>query len=92
MLDILSPTTVDLTERGHIEVDGVCHAYLYITGYGYSTDVTQQSGLNFKITGVLLDMESPGMDFSLKAFCQEILRTSALSQDRIVESLLQARV
>lgn len=39
ILDILSPTTVDTKSRDHIVVDGVYHAYLYVTGYGYSTTV-----------------------------------------------------
>lgn len=37
--DILSPTSVDLFGRDYVVVDGVYHAYLYITGYGYSTVV-----------------------------------------------------
>ena len=39
ILDILSPTSVDYTARDYIIVDGVYHAYLYVTGYGYSTTV-----------------------------------------------------
>lgn len=39
ILDILSPTAIDTKSRGYIVVDGVFHAYLYITGYGYSTTV-----------------------------------------------------
>ena len=39
ILDILSPTTIDTKSRDYIIVDGVFHAYLYITGYGYSTTV-----------------------------------------------------
>jgi hypothetical protein len=39
ILDVLSPASVNLKEREHIEVDGVLHAYLYVTGYGYSTTV-----------------------------------------------------
>lgn len=39
ILDILSPTTIDTKSRDYIVVDGVFHAYLYITGYGYSTTV-----------------------------------------------------
>ena len=39
ILDILSPTTVDTKSRDYIVVDGVCHAYLYVTGYGYATTV-----------------------------------------------------
>ncbi|WP_295753732.1 hypothetical protein [uncultured Oscillibacter sp.] len=32
ILDILSPTTVDTKSRDYIVVDGVYHAYLYVTG------------------------------------------------------------
>ena len=39
ILDILSPTSVDTKSRDYIVVDGIFHAYLYITGYGYSTTV-----------------------------------------------------
>ena len=39
ILDILSPTTIDTKRRDYIVVDGVFHAYLYVTGYGYSTTV-----------------------------------------------------
>ena len=39
VLDILSPTVVDTKSREYIAVDGVCHAYLYVTGYGYATTV-----------------------------------------------------
>ena len=38
-MDILSPTTVDTKSRDYIVVDGVYHAYLYVTGYGYATTV-----------------------------------------------------
>lgn len=39
VLDILSPTSVDTHSRDYIVVDGVFHAYLYVTGYGYATTV-----------------------------------------------------
>lgn len=39
ILDILSPTTVDTKSRDYVVVDGIFHAYLYVTGYGYSTTV-----------------------------------------------------
>ncbi len=39
ILDVISPTSIDLTGREYIVVDGVYHAYLYITGYGYTTVV-----------------------------------------------------
>lgn len=35
ILDILSPTAIDTKSRDYIVVDGVFHAYLYITGYAY---------------------------------------------------------
>lgn len=37
LLDLIAPSSVDLTHRDYIELDGVYHAYLYITGYGYQT-------------------------------------------------------
>ena len=39
ILDILSPTAIDTKSRDYIVVDGVFHAYLYVTGYGYATTV-----------------------------------------------------
>ncbi len=39
ILDILSPTAINTKSRDYITVDGVLHAYLYVTGYGYSTTV-----------------------------------------------------
>ncbi len=39
ILDILSPTTIDTKSRDYIIVDGIFHAYLYVTGYGYTTTV-----------------------------------------------------
>ncbi len=44
ILDILSPTSVDTKSRDYIVVDGIFHAYLYITGYGYSTTPSVQAG------------------------------------------------
>ena len=37
--DILAPSSANLMNKNYIVVDGVYHAYLYITGYGYSTVV-----------------------------------------------------
>ena len=39
ILDILSPPTINTKSRDYIVVDGVFHAYLYVTGYGYATTV-----------------------------------------------------
>ena len=37
--DVLAPASVDLRHRDYIVADGVYHAYLYVTGYGYTTTV-----------------------------------------------------
>lgn len=39
ILDLISPASADLCHRDYIIVDGVYFAYLYVTGYGYSTAV-----------------------------------------------------
>ena len=52
----------------------------------------EQSARRFTITGVLLDKGNPGMDFSLKPFCQNIYRTSELLGDDIVRELVAKRV
>ena len=52
----------------------------------------EQTERRFTITGVLLDSGSPGMDFSLKAFCQNIYRTSELAGEDIVRELVNARI
>jgi len=51
-----------------------------------------EAAYGFKITGVLMDADSPGMDFSLKPFCEEIYRTSELSRDNIAEAIISSRV
>lgn len=59
----------------------------------YLDDLRQeQSAHRFKVTGILLDKGSPSMDFSLKAFCQDIYRTSQLMEDDIVRELVAKRV
>lgn len=40
VLDVIAPTTVDNGSRDYVVVDGIYHAYLYITGYGYRTHNT----------------------------------------------------
>ncbi len=52
----------------------------------------EQVARRFNVTGVLLDKGDPGMDFSLKAFCQDIYRTSQLLGDDIVRELVTKRV
>lgn len=52
----------------------------------------EQAERRFTITGVLLDSGSPGMDFSLKEFCQNIYRTSQLAGEDILRELVSKRV
>ena len=52
----------------------------------------KQTALGFTVTGILLDANSPGMDFSLKTFCRNIYRTSELMGDEIVQELVNQRV
>ncbi len=52
----------------------------------------EQAARRFTVTGVLLDKEEPGMDFSLKSFCQDIYHTSELLGDDIVRSIVSKRV
>jgi len=60
---------------------------------GYLETLRQkQRERRFTVTGVLLDKESPAMDFSLKEFCQSIYRTSQLMGDDIVRALVAKRV
>ena len=52
----------------------------------------EQVKRRFTVTGILLDSDAPGMEFSLKAFCQNIYRTSKLVGDEIVRELVNNRV
>jgi uncharacterized protein with von Willebrand factor type A (vWA) domain len=46
----------------------------------------------FTVTGILLDAESPGMEFSLTPFCEKIYRVSELTGDGIAEAVVTTRV
>lgn len=37
--DLIAPPDIDTHHADYLLIDGVCHAYLYISGYGYSTVV-----------------------------------------------------
>ena len=52
----------------------------------------EQRSLRFTVTGVLLDQENSGMEFSLKEFCQTIYHTSQLLEEDIVRSIVSQRV
>ena len=36
-MDLICPSAIDMTHRDYLVIDGVCHAYLYIAGYGYQS-------------------------------------------------------
>lgn len=52
----------------------------------------EQSARGFQITGILLDQEDAGFEFSLREFCTNVYRTSQLSRDQIAEQLVVSRV
>ena len=52
----------------------------------------EQASRRFTVTGILLDQGNPGMEFSLRAFCQNIYRTSELVSDEIVRRLVSRSV
>lgn len=49
-----------------------------------------QAEYRFTITGILLNQENAGMDFSLRAFCQNIYRTSELTGEAIVYEMVNS--
>ncbi|MDR0862995.1 MAG: hypothetical protein LBN30_09530, partial [Oscillospiraceae bacterium] len=85
ILDILAPTSIDLTRRDFIEVDGVLHAYLYITGYGYSTVV----GTGW-LSALVETGEGVGLNFIVKRQPREkiiskIAQTTMVNRSRMRE-------
>ena len=52
----------------------------------------EQKAKRFTVTGILLDKGKAAMDFSLRGFCQNVYRTSELSGEAIVQSLVSNRV
>lgn len=52
----------------------------------------EQAKRGFHITGVLLDQDSGAFEFSLAAFCDEIIRTSELTREQIAERLVSSRI
>jgi uncharacterized protein with von Willebrand factor type A (vWA) domain len=67
--------------------DGVCSL-----SEDFQTELKdRRAARGFTVTGVLLDSQSPGMEFSLAGFCEKILRVSELSREQIAESLIARR-
>ena len=83
--DILSPETIDLTNRNHVIVDDIYHAYLYITGYGYSTVVG-----NGWLSSLVEAGEGVGLNFIIKRQSREkilakISQTTMMNRTRMRE-------
>jgi len=68
-------------------IDGVCSL-----PEEFRDELAQKKATHgFKITGIVMDVESPGMGFSLRPFCEDVYRTSELSRDGIVEAIIIKR-
>ena len=63
---------------GECELSDVCRQELQ----------TSQTAHHFTVTGILLDEGQADMDFSLKPFCQKIYRTSELTDNTVVQSVI----
>ena len=52
----------------------------------------EQIERRFTITGILLDLDAAGMEFSLKTFCQNIFRTSQFREDEVAAKIIMDRI
>ena len=78
-----NPTLNDAILKAANDVDGECEL-----SESYITELRAvQVERRFTVTGVLLDADNIGMDFSLKPFCQNIYRTSELTDEKIMLQL-----
>ena len=50
-----------------------------------------KAAMGFTVTGVLMDQDDPGMDFSLKPFCDEIIKISEVGGERAADLLVGNR-
>ena len=48
--------------------------------------------LKFKVTGIIIDADAPGMTFSLEPFCEKIYRLSEMSDDSIASNIITSFV
>ena len=47
--------------------------------------------LNFNVTGIVIDANSPGMMFSLEPFCEKVYRLSEMTGDNIAASIITSK-
>jgi len=47
--------------------------------------------LKFKVTGIVIDSDIPGMDFSLTPFCEQVYRLSELTGDDVAADIIKRK-
>ena len=66
--------------------DGYCAAI----SDEFASDFCDKSHqLKFTVTGILIDTDAPGWDFSLESFCKKIYRLSELTEDNIAADIIK---
>lgn len=45
--------------------------------------------LGFRITGILMNQNNPGLDFTVQLFCDEVLRLSQLGRDAATDKIVE---
>ncbi len=49
----------------------------------------KKAALGFRITGILMDQDEPGLEFTLQPFCDEVLRLSQLGMDAAADKVVE---
>lgn len=49
----------------------------------------KKAALGFRITGILMDQDEPGLEFTLQPFCDEVLRLSQLGRDAAADKIVE---
>ena len=58
----------------------------------FATDFREKSNqLKFDVTGIVIDADSPGMKFSLEAFCENVYRLSEMTSDDIAAAIITSK-
>ncbi len=85
ILDVISPTVVDTHGRDFVIVDGVYHAYLYITGYGYATTVGHGWLTPLVEAGEGVSLSFTVVRLSKEKVLSKIAQTTMLNRSRLRE-------
>ena len=92
ILDIIAPSSADLYHRDYIVVDGMYFAYLYLTGYGYSTTVG-----NGWLNPLVEAGEGINLNFTIKRqpkdkTLSKISQATMVNRSRMLMSEIQGRI